>query len=885
MAGSKEISDKGSKPVSMQERKKFYWQELFNGFRAMRKYFVLIALTIEIEEMIKTALYTLNDESNIDTTLHFIIHGVAIVAILVYGIIYWKKTKRKQVRPYKIQLGIILVGNVFAFVVPIVFITTFFRNIENNGGNIISKETFYDGIGLFLSSIYATLLVDIINPIWYMKALLPVGYIIAFIVGSYQINAELPAQCWFIFATSVFNILLLTWLKSYFRWRQFLRRSEQENWNEVHKLILHKVPCPLAVFDTSGNVVYSNGEFNKLSQENIKIFSKRIVKLKSRKSHNSNNDSYVYQKSNVGLGPSVSMNNEKFKMLFESTKSSPFYNEDDIMEENKDLTELIHKAGQLLEEGKILDGTQFVFDGKLNDEDDDSVSYSFEVTLSFMTEHQKMIAILKNTTEHARIVALETNNQYKDKLLASVSHELRTPLNGNLSFIKAALNHSEVPQIIKEQLLLPAYRSGKLLSHLINDILDYSQIGVRRLRLNFEELSVFDTMKKCFQLFELQAKRKGVELELSIDDEVPEFFWTDHDRLGQVILNLLSNALKFTFKGKIELKVSMPALNQLKFTVEDTGIGLTEEDMTRLFKEFAKNGNGADSPTNAGSKGVGLGLKIANQLAKYLGPDNEDAGLKVESVYEKGSTFSFLVVEKTRENSLYKNSPSGAIYYSSQSFKLRPEPSFQPSRSIAASSIQSMDNNEGTAFRPLSGYLDVAKINSILKPKIKNSLQNMLIKQTSRQTTSRIVINGVPDKLFTKRKKRILIVDDDLFNILALETFLKEYEVEIDSAYNGKDAVEKVTEVYKDDKENAPKHYSLIIMDCQMPIMDGYEATRALIRMMNQDLIPEIPVVGCTAFEQGQHTDSCFDAGMTEVIKKPLSKSKVQQLINDYMLD
>jgi len=328
----------------------------------------------------------------------------------------------------------------------------------------------------------------------------------------------------------------------------------------------------------------------------------------------------------------------------------------------------------------------------------------------------------------------------------------------------------------------------------------------------------------------------------------------------------------------------MPMPTLLKFSVEDTGIGLQEEDMAKLFKEFAKDGNGADSPTNAGSKGVGLGLKIANQLAKYLGPDNEEGGLKVESVYEKGSSFSFLVSEKIRETSLLKHSPSGAIYYSSQSFKLRPEPGFQPSRSLAASSVQSIDNNnEGTAYRPLSGRINVTKINSILKPKIKNSLQTMLNKQSSRQHTSRIVINVVPDKLFTKRKKRILIVDDDLFNILALETFLKDYEVEIDSAYNGKDAVDKVTEVYKDGKDNAPNHYNLIIMDCQMPIMDGYDATRALVRMMNQDLIPEIPVVGCTAFEQGQHTDSCFDAGMTEVIKKPLSRTKVQQLIHDYL--
>jgi len=183
---------------------------------------------------------------------------------------------------------------------------------------------------------------------------------------------------------------------------------------------------------------------------------------------------------------------------------------------------------------------------------------------------------------------LETNNQYKDKLLASVSHELRTPLNGNLTLMEIAMSLDKIPSSVKGQFLVPAYRSGKLLDHIINDILDYSQINVGKLRMIFEELSIQKTLENCIQLMEIQAKAKGLELSLSIDKKVPAFLTTDHNRVRQIVLNLLSNAIKFTFKGEVRVKAEMVQENQIKISVCDTGIGIQEENLKKLLQKLRK---------------------------------------------------------------------------------------------------------------------------------------------------------------------------------------------------------------------------------------------------------------------------------------------------------
>ena len=160
------------------------------------------------------------------------------------------------------------------------------------------------------------------------------------------------------------------------------------------------------------------------------------------------------------------------------------------------------------------------------------------------------------------MIILEEANKYKDQLLALVSHELRALLNGNINLVEKAANSKKIPDHIKESLLIPALRSSKFLLHIINDLLDMSQIKQKKLRLSFESRYLKETLKSTAQLVELQAKKKGLDLIVELDPNLPEQFCTDHIRLSQIVLNLLNNAIKFTKEGTVKLGAIYVSQNQ-----------------------------------------------------------------------------------------------------------------------------------------------------------------------------------------------------------------------------------------------------------------------------------------------------------------------------------
>jgi signal transduction histidine kinase len=262
-----------------------------------------------------------------------------------------------------------------------------------------------------------------------------------------------------------------------------------------------------------------------------------------------------------------------------------------------------------------------------------------------------LIFIFRDTTARDTIAKLEGNNAYKDRLLASVSHELRTPLNGNMNLVDCAIQDPSTPQKIKDKFLIPAVRSGKLLMHIINDILDYSQMQANSLKLVFTENNLRKGIEDAVQLVELQAARKGIELILDCDNSIPTNFQTDHNRMSQIVLNLLSNALKFTFKGCIKCLVERLGSN-VRISISDTGIGISPENQKKLFGAYTKLEYENQSEINP--RGVGLGLSISNMLAQILGPSNA-SGISVTSFPGTGSTFSFFLCERTGVNQLKVN--------------------------------------------------------------------------------------------------------------------------------------------------------------------------------------------------------------------------------------
>eukprot|EP01017_Pseudomicrothorax_dubius_P029808 TRINITY_DN3658_c0_g3_i3.p1 TRINITY_DN3658_c0_g3~~TRINITY_DN3658_c0_g3_i3.p1 ORF type:complete len:412 (-),score=32.73 TRINITY_DN3658_c0_g3_i3:120-1355(-) len=249
-----------------------------------------------------------------------------------------------------------------------------------------------------------------------------------------------------------------------------------------------------------------------------------------------------------------------------------------------------------------------------------------------------------------QIARLKTLDQYKDQLLASVTHELRTPLNCIIPMINDVIIDPAIPEATKDLSLKPALNSAQLLMNLINDILDYSRHKRNKLTLNFEEFDLYDKIMEIYRLFEIQCKHKGVQFLLDLSSTVPRMIYSDKNRLGQVIINFLSNALKFTSRGSITLSVEKSSVeDSLIFKVSDTGLGIKREHLINLFTEFGKIDAAEHNSLNP--HGVGLGLMISNQLVALLGGKT---GIKVNSTYGEGSEFLFEIPIRTRQSEMHQ---------------------------------------------------------------------------------------------------------------------------------------------------------------------------------------------------------------------------------------
>jgi CheY-like chemotaxis protein len=282
----------------------------------------------------------------------------------------------------------------------------------------------------------------------------------------------------------------------------------------------------------------------------------------------------------------------------------------------------------------------------------------------------------------------------------------------------------------------------------------------------------------------------------------------------------------------------------LKIKESDTGIGICEEDILKLFKPFEKLDK---NKSNLNGSGVGLGLFISNELAIRL-CNPKAGGIKIESLINKGSCFTFLLENKFAGASSIED--AGSLSNVQDECE---------ARRIKSSYIHSSPFDAGRI--PLPPIANALEIDVCLEP-----FTPMNKKKNSRCKCS-----------------KILEVDDDCFNILAMEVILKQLNFKCDAAYSGEEAIKMVL-----NRANNPcsKHcfnYQMILMDCSMPIMDGFEATRRLRAYMTQGTIPEIPIIGCTAYTSSDKYNECLTNGMIECISKPISKVKLSFLVTKYV--
>jgi len=401
-----------------------------------------------------------------------------------------------------------------------------------------------------------------------------------------------------------------------------------------------------------------------------------------------------------------------------------------------------------------------------------------------------------------------------------------------------------------------------------------------------------------------------------MDPRVPSCINTDKGRLGQILINLLGNAFKFTFKGGVTIRIDLVSQNPLRirFSVDDTGIGIKKEDQEKLFKMYGKIEQ-QDKKIN--THGVGLGLTISNTLATLLNP-TENKGIQVESEVDVGTSFSF-VVESHNPDAAKKQEGDGATFADISSMALNED---KEATILKKVTVYTINNNENfTRMSSSSQNLDSKKfISPIVEPRTLDrnrvkEARDLLLPESQRSLlkTKRTIetFEDVDEVLLKKgesipkerRYKHIaedvreedeidldinleldpdgnkpwcLVDDDNPFNLMVACHIMEERGYRVKTALNGQEAINRAVEQHEEGSA-----FSIVLMDCQMPVMDGYEATSVLRRMMAAREIEDYPIIALTANNRDdEHEKRCEEAGMNGHVAKPLQVDELEAVLS-----
>ena len=547
---------------------------------------------------------------------------------------------------------------------------------------------------------------------------------------------------------------------------------------------------------------------------------------------------------------------------------------------NNSKANAIHFLSQHTEEAEEEEIGDTVYVSSFRRLGEDKMKY-FDVEFkSVVSNGEKLVLLLvKDTTYNHMAQRLQTMNLKKNETLAMVSHEYRTPLNGIISMLE--LLSEKVQPLLEEKYVRPALINSKRLLRLVNDILDFHQLQNSKLSLVNGPCFLQELIQSVFKVLEIPASMRGLELNYKIDSDVPSEIVTDPARLEQIVLNLASNALKFTEKGGICIQVSTPKPGKVTIQVRDTGIGIKDTNLSKLFRMFGKVDLGTKSSLNP--TGVGLGLVISNALSKSLNSDESEGGLKVESVYGKGSCFYFTIDDLActeQENFYFSNedhlsicsTPNNKPYIKPTSIIMSPVSSRSKEVYSFVNSYKGnhLEKPFGAKLQVLTGQRD-----------FEHTVFGSLTRRAGETQHCESLIN-VPNEIsnFVECAKcsSVLAVDDDAFNILAIESLLQRFGIQsIDHALNGSEALKKIKQKAENSCHN---RYKIIFMDCQMPIMNGYETTREIRNLIKQKVIPEQLIIGVTGNVDKDSLSECISSGMNDTISKPLTR----QIFNEKLL-
>jgi len=478
---------------------------------------------------------------------------------------------------------------------------------------------------------------------------------------------------------------------------------------------------------------------------------------------------------------------------------------------------------------------------------------------SILWDSEKAVAILMSeTTQKEAMIALKIADMNKDKVIATVSHELRTPVNAMLGTVQIMEKQIRDPQL--QSNLKMFKNSSQILLSIINSMLDLHKIRSKKFKLNISMINLRDFLNEIRALFELQCNQKSLFLRLDLGPNLPEVIKTDKNRLSQILINLIGNALKFTLEGGITIGVKNDPEDSelLVFSVADTGLGIKEKDQAKLFKMFGK----LEDPESINTEGVGLGLTISNNLVNIL--NKNKAGIMLNSIPNKGSTFTFQIVADLKKFEKLETHNFNMDSVLEDSLLVDRKMLFytdaqSPVKSMKDVITSTNINENMSASRKRSGYPSMLITRD-------DSVRMLSPRNSTLLCSRRASVGGL-----------ILIVDDNIFNLQVAKQLVEEQGFQVKTAYNGEEAISVALK-----HESQGQRFKMIFMDCQMPVMDGFEATKKLKELMRSGQIGECPILALSANDGEEDKIKCKESGMDEHISKPLREDTLRRILYKY---
>lgn len=525
-------------------------------------------------------------------------------------------------------------------------------------------------------------------------------------------------------------------------------------------------------------------------------------------------------------------------------------------------------------------------------------------TIEDVTKQREYEEWLKNAKENA-----EQTTKMKSEFLANMSHEIRTPMNGLLGFLHL-LESSNLDDEQRE-ILNEIQKSSDMLLNVINDVLDYSRIEADKMTIENIEMDIRDCVEDIILLASPSAQKKSIHINSLIHPNVPKLVLGDSNRLKQVLNNLVNNSVKFTQTGEIFLEVELEHQEKdfavVNFKVSDTGVGIPQDKLDLIFESFSQ----ADASATRQYGGSGLGLSIVKKLIKLMKGD-----IRVESEVGKGTVFSFtlgfnmvsptlneedeglqgknvlsVISDKTLANVVKSYSTEfGASVITPESID---EALNLPSGDeISLLITDSKDTVEviKSKYKDLPVIFMITAGNRNLFEKTENDSINYYFSAPIRRKK---LIEGIKSVLGLNQSEnktedvknqpvfnrnvsdfKILLAEDNEINQKLTIKILNKFGYFCEVVSNGAEAVE----AYKNGG------YDIILMDCQMPVLDGYQATKEIRDYESQKGFSRIPIVAITANALNGDSEECLTAGMDDYVSKPINIDNLIEVLEKYLV-